>query len=231
MTKIEQRLHFIQRRIQHAAQQCERDTGSITLLAVSKKQPTSRILQAYQAGLTHFGESYVQESTPKINALADHPLTWHFIGPIQSNKTHIIAQHFDWVHCVQRIKIAQRLNEQRPLQLPPLKLCIQINISNEANKAGIPQNALLELAQQIKRFPRLQLRGLMAIPQKLDNPQQQRIAFEQLRSLMHNLNQQNFQLDTLSMGMTNDLEAAIIEGATIVRVGTGLFGPRNETEP
>jgi len=227
MTKLVKRLISVQQRIQQATQQSGRDAQSITLMAVSKKQPTQQIVQAYDAGLRHFGESYTQEASNKINKLAHLPLVWHFIGPIQSNKTQVIAQHFDWVHSVDRLKIAQRLNDQRPLQLAPLKLCIQINISNEAHKAGVPPDTLLALAQEIKRFPRLQLRGLMVIPQQQYDQQLQRTAFRQLHCLMHDLNQQGFQLDTLSMGMTNDLEAAIIEGATIVRVGTGLFGSRN----
>jgi len=231
MTTFVQRLNSVQQRVQQAALQCGRAPESITLMAVSKKQPVAHIMQAYQAGLSHFGESYTQEATLKINTLAHLPLTWHFIGPIQSNKTQTIAQHFDWVHSVDRLKIAQRLNEQRPLQLPPLKLCIQINISNEAHKAGVQHKALRTLAQDIQRFPRLALRGLMAIPQREDDPHQQRAAFKQLYCLMQDLNQQGFQLDTLSMGMTNDLEAAIIEGATIVRVGTGLFGLRDERAP
>ena len=227
MSRIAHNLANITQRVQQAASECGRNWEEIQLLAVSKTHSVDDIRAAYEAGIRCFGESYLQEALPKISALQDLPLEWHYIGPIQSNKTRAIAEHFDWVHSIDRFKVALRLSEQRPANLTPLNICIQVNISQETGKSGIIKEALRDFAQQLVGLPRLQLRGLMAIPQKTDNQHQQRAVFAQLRGLLDDLNQQGFQLDTLSMGMSNDFEAAILEGATIVRIGTGIFGPRN----
>ncbi|WP_455221572.1 YggS family pyridoxal phosphate-dependent enzyme [Kaarinaea lacus] len=226
MSRIAQNLANISRRIDTAAKSVGRDPGEVAILAVSKTHSIEKIREAYAAGLTCFGESYVQEAIPKIKALRDLPLEWHFIGPIQSNKTRDIAAHFSWVHSVDRLKIASRLNEQRPTDLKPLNICVQINISMESSKSGIVQQALHEFVAQIKPLQSLKLRGLMAIPQKTTDEHQQRARFATLRRLFDDLNQEGYQLDTLSMGMTDDLEAAVMEGSTLVRIGTGLFGTR-----
>lgn len=227
MSRIAENLSSISQRIQTAAEMASRQSDEVDILAVSKTHSAGKIREAYSAGLTRFGESYVQEAIPKIVELGELPLEWHFIGPIQSNKTRTIAEHFHWVQSIDRLKIATRLNEQRPAQLPPLNICVQVNISMESSKSGIVQQALQEFVEQLMNLPRLKLRGLMAIPQKTTNQDQQRALFAQMRRLYDDLNQQAFQLDTLSMGMTNDLEAAVMEGTTMVRVGTGLFGARN----
>ncbi|WP_455209395.1 YggS family pyridoxal phosphate-dependent enzyme [Kaarinaea lacus] len=227
MPRIAQNLATISQRIATAAEASGRDASTVNILAVSKTYSVDKIREAYAAGLTRFGESYVQEAIPKIMALKTLPLEWHFIGPIQSNKTKDIAQYFDWVHSVDRFKIASRLNEQRPAKLKPLNICVQINISMESSKSGIVQQALHEFVAQLKPLRRLKLRGLMAIPQKTSDESQQRALFAELRRLFDDLNQEGYQLDTLSMGMTNDLEAAVMEGATMLRIGTGLFGVRN----
>lgn len=226
MSTIAQNLANVTQRIHTAALEARRDPGDIQILAVSKAHSADRIRQAYEAGLRHFGESYLQEALPKMAALDDLPLQWHFIGPIQSNKTKAIAEHFHWVHSVDRLKIASRLSEQRPARLKPLNICIQVNISIESTKSGIVHQAVAEFADQLGGLSRLRLRGLMAIPQKTTDIQQQRQAFAQLRRMFNDLNQQGYALDTLSMGMTDDLEAAVLEGSTMVRVGTGLFGKR-----
>lgn len=226
MSKIAQNLANISQRIKIAAKAVGRDPRRIKILAVSKTHSAEKIREAYAAGLTRFGESYVQEAIPKIQILNDLPLEWHFIGPIQSNKTRDIAEHFDWVHSIDRLKIASRLNEQRPKGLKPLNICVQINISMESSKSGIVQQALQDFAAQLKTLRRLKLRGLMAIPQKTADQQQQQALFAELRRLFDDLNQQGYQLDTLSMGMTDDLEAAVMEGSTLLRIGTGLFGAR-----
>ena len=213
-------------RIRVASQKCGRDDDAITLLAVSKTQPAEAIREAAAAGLTHFGENYLQEALEKIEQLRDLPLCWHFIGPIQSNKTRAIAENFDWVHSVDRVKIARRLSEQRPPDRPPLQVCLQVNISAEATKTGVTPDELPELARQVARLPGVRLRGLMAIPAPSRDPAEQRKAFAALRHAMESLRGELPQLDTLSMGMSADLEAAIAEGATIVRIGTALFGPR-----
>ncbi|MBN7797281.1 YggS family pyridoxal phosphate-dependent enzyme [Parahaliea mediterranea] len=211
-------------RVSRAAQNCERDPADITVLAVSKTRPAADIREAAALGLDQFGENYLQEALDKIEALRDLPLTWHFIGPIQSNKTRAIAGHFDWVHSVDRLKVARRLSEQRPDNLPPLQVCLQVNISGEDSKSGADLDALPELAAAVLELPRLTLRGLMAIPAATGDTAAQRAAFARLRKAMTALGMP--QLDTLSMGMSGDLEAAIAEGATIVRVGTDIFGPR-----
>ena len=228
MSQIAQQIAQVQQRIQQAATLAGRAADAIQLLAVSKTQPLDRIQAAIAAGQFAFGESYVQEAIPKIEALADLPahIEWHFIGPIQSNKTMAIAEHFSWVHSVDRLKIAQRLSAQRPAHLPKLNVCIQVNISGEASKSGVNVQALPELVRAIQGLAGLRLRGLMTIPAPSTDPQAQRRPFAALRQCMHDLNTQGADLDTLSMGMSRDLEAAIAEGATIVRVGTDIFGAR-----
>ena len=226
MTTIAQRLAQVHDRINNAVTTAGRPAGSVSLLAVSKTHSAELIQAAIDAGQRAFGESYAQEAIPKMAQLANPTLVWHFIGPIQSNKTADIAQHFAWVDSVDRIKIAQRLSAQRPASLPPLQVCIQVNISGESSKSGVSAAGLPELAHAIDELPHLQLRGLMAIPAPTDDPAQQRQAFAQLRHLYEQLNASGFKLDTLSMGMTDDMEAAIAEGATIVRIGTAIFGAR-----
>ena len=229
MTDIAARLNQVKQRIQDAEQAADRQAGSVQLLAVSKTQPVEVIRASINIGQLCFGESYAQEAVAKIQQLANVPgIEWHFIGPIQSNKTASLAEHFDWIHSVDRLKIAQRLNDQRPADKAPLNICIQVNTSGEISKSGISPDQLAELAQQIRQLPRLRLRGLMTIPAREDDTEQQRLPFRQLRELFETLNAQGLQLDTLSMGMTDDMEAAIQEGATIVRIGTALFGPRRK---
>ena len=183
--------------------------------------------EAYQAGQRVFGESYIQEALDKIELLRDLPLQWHFIGPVQSNKTRAIATHFAWVHSVDRLKIAERLSAQRPASLPPLNVCIQVNVSGEDSKSGVAPGGLVELAQTVASLSQLKLRGLMAIPAPVEGLEAQRVPFAKLRELMQQINTQGLALDTLSMGMSHDFSAAILEGATIVRVGTAIFGERN----
>jgi len=225
MSKIAEQLQHVRSQIQRAERAAHRPPGSITLLAVSKTHGVAAIREALAAGQKAFGESYVQEAIEKIAALADEPIEWHFIGPIQSNKTAQIASHFHWVHSVDRLKIAQRLNDQRG-DRDPLNICIQVNTSGEASKHGIEPAALTTLAEEIRQLPRLRLRGLMTIPAPERDPVQQRVPFHQLRLYLEQLNRRGMALDTLSMGMSDDLEAAIAEGATIVRIGTAVFGPR-----
>jgi len=230
MDSIQSNLLHVHERIANAAQQCGRDPASITLLAVSKTHNAETIRSAAAAGCSCFGESYVQEAIAKMAPLSDLPLEWHFIGPIQSNKTASIAQHFHWVHSVDREKIARRLHEQRPLPLAPLNVCIQVNISGETTKAGVTADQVEQLARVILGLPRLTLRGLMAIPQPTYSAalETQRQPFRRMRELLEQLNNNlGLQLDTLSMGMSDDLEAAILEGATIIRVGSALFGDRS----
>lgn len=210
-----------------AAVSAGRTVNDIQLLAVSKTFPAIALREAYQAGQRQFAESYLQEAQEKLATLQDLAIEWHFIGPIQSNKTRIIAEHFAWVHSVDRLKIAERLSAQRPQHLPPLQLCLQVNISQEASKSGVSPDQLSELAQAIIQLPGLTLRGLMAIPAPSDDVAVQRAAFAQLRELKDQLNQQGLQLDTLSMGMSHDFAAAIQEGATLIRVGSAIFGNRN----
>jgi pyridoxal phosphate enzyme (YggS family) len=233
MDSIQSRVQQVRERIAAAARLSGRDPAAITLLAVSKTRNADEIRAAVAADCRCFGESYAQEAIAKMALLADLALEWHFIGPLQSNKTQLISQHFDWVHSVEREKIARRLNDQRPPQMPPLNVCIQVNISGEASKSGVTLAQVPALAAQISELPRLKLRGLMAIPQRTDphDREAQRRAFHQLRVLFEQLNAQGLELDTLSMGMTHDLEAAILEGSTIVRVGSGLFGERPPRQP
>ena len=228
MSTIANNIAKVAARIREAAQAAARNPDQVHLLAVSKTQPAAAIRQACQAGLHDFGENYLQEALEKQADLADLPLTWHFIGPIQSNKTKAIAEHFDWVHSVDRLKIAQRLSDQRPESLPPLNICLQVNVSGEASKSGCEPQDVPQLAHAIAALPRLRLRGLMAIPEPTDDPTEQRAAFARLRHLQAEL---QMDLDTLSMGMSQDLEAAIAEGATWVRIGTALFGARDYGSP
>lgn len=223
---IEYNLSKLRQRIVTAARQYDRDPHHIKLIAVSKRQPEQAIRAAYSAGLIEFGENYLQEAVGKITVLADLDLRWHFIGPLQSNKTRPVAQHFAWIHSVDREKVARRLSEQRPNSLPPLNACIQVNISGEASKAGIDPAGLVALADRIASLPGLTLRGLMALPAPRPDFTAQRLAFRVLRQALEELNQQGHDLDSLSMGTSVDMEAAIAEGATLIRIGTALFGPR-----
>lgn len=227
MHKIDDKLRKVTERIHQAALLAGRNPQSVQLVAVSKTQPASAIAEAYASGQRHFGENYVQEALDKKIQLEHlYNLVWHFIGPIQSNKTRAIAENFSWVHSVDRLKIAQRLNEQRPESVPPLNICIQVNLDDEETKSGVSLKDLPELAAAINPLPRLALRGLMAIPAATSDIQQQRNAFARLRQAMEHLCALGYTLDTLSMGMSGDLESAIMEGATFVRVGTDIFGAR-----
>lgn len=224
---LRQNIAKLQDRVSRCAQKYQFHNSDILVLAVSKTRPAKDVRSAYDCGLTHFGENYLQEAIEKIDALADLPLTWHFIGPIQSNKTRQIAEHFQWVHSVDREKIARRLNEQRPAGLPPLQVCLQVNVSGEQSKSGIAPGELRGLAQTVMSLPALQLRGLMAIPAATGDEAQQRAAFRTLRELKDGLADVAPAMDTLSMGMSGDLEAAIAEGSTMIRIGTAIFGPRS----
>jgi pyridoxal phosphate enzyme (YggS family) len=222
-------LEAVRQRIAAAAHVAGRDARSVMLLAVSKTFPAEDVRAAHGAGQRAFGENYVQEALTKIEALADlrASLEWHFIGPLQSNKTRPVAEHFDWVHSVDRLKIAQRLSEQRPDHLPPLNVCLQVNISGEASKSGVSIAEAVEVAQQIAALPKLTLRGLMSIPEPAGDIEAQRVPHRRLRELLERLCDDGLALDTLSMGMSADLEAAVLEGATIVRVGSAIFGARD----
>ncbi len=226
MSSIESNLQVVRERISAAAREAGRVPGEIALLAVSKTFGAGAVRAAHAAGQFDFGENYVQEATAKIAALSDLPLVWHFIGPIQSNKTRAIAEHFDWVHSVERVKIAQRLAASRPAGRERLDVCLQVNLSGEQSKSGVTPEALPPLADAVRALPRLRLRGLMAIPEPGDDWSLQRRRFAALRRLLEQLNAAGFGLDTLSMGMSRDLEAAVLEGATIVRVGSAIFGER-----
>ena len=228
MSTIAENIAKVGARIREAAQASQRNLQDIGLLAVSKTKPADAVREAHAAGLRDFGENYLQEALEKQAALSDLPLIWHFIGPIQSNKTRPIAEHFDWVHSVDRLKIAQRLSDQRSAHLPALNICLQVNVSLEASKSGCSPEELPELARAISALPNLRLRGLMAIPEATDDVAAQHAAFARLRQLRDDL---ALNLDTLSMGMSHDLEAAIAEGATWVRIGTALFGARDYGQP
>ena len=228
MSTIAENIAKVGARIREAAQASQRNFADIGLLAVSKTKPADAIREAHAAGVCDFGENYLQEALEKQTQLADLPLIWHFIGPIQSNKTRPIAEHFDWVHSVDRLKIAQRLSEQRPAHLPALNICLQVNVSAEDSKSGCSPEELTALAQAVVALPNLRLRGLMAIPEPTDDVAAQHAAFARLRQLRDEL---ALNLDTLSMGMSHDLEAAIAEGATWVRIGTALFGARDYGQP
>lgn len=228
MDTIAAALQAVRGRIARAAVAAGRNPPEVALLAVSKSWPAKRVQEAYLAGQTAFGENYLQEALRKMEALAGLPLEWHFIGPIQSNKTRAIAERFSWVHSVEREKIAERLSQARRKNAPPLKVCLQVNVSGEATKSGVSPEAVLALARQVARLPRLELRGLMAIPEPLPTATAQQASFRLLRELKERLCAEGISLDTLSMGMSQDLEAAIAEGATMVRVGTAIFGEREE---
>lgn len=223
---IKDNLLIIGERIRNAELKYGRTSGSVKLLAVSKHQPLPALQEAIHAQQFALGENYVQEMAEKAASLKDYPVEWHFIGPIQSNKTRQIAELATWVHSVERLKIAERLNAQNPTPARSIQICLQVNISDEHTKSGIQAEQLLDLASAVRELPNLQLRGLMAIPAPEDDFAKQRKAFAAVRGLLETLNAQGFQLDTLSMGMTNDLEAAIAEGATIIRIGTAIFGTR-----
>lgn len=229
MTTISANLQAVLARIKAAALESGRNPTDISLLAVSKTRPASDVLEAVRAGQTLFGENYVQEGCDKRAEIGLPELEWHFIGPLQSNKTRRVAETFDWVHSLDRLKIAERLSEQRPTSLPPLQVCLQVNVSGENTKSGLHVDEVRSVAQQIAQLPCLKLRGLMAIPAPTDDFAVQRAAFRRLKELFEHLKQDSLPLDTLSMGMTHDLEAAIAEGATIVRIGTAIFGERTKT--
>ena len=214
-------------RVRLAAEKSQRSPQDICIVAASKTRSADTVREAFESGINNFGENYLQEGLGKIHALADLNLIWHFIGPIQSNKTRAIAENFSWVHSVERLKIARRLSDQRPPQLPPLQLCLQVNISGEASKSGASPQELPELIEAIKKLPRVKLRGLMAIPAATSDPQLQQQAFKRLHKLLVQLQTNAPDMDTLSMGMSGDLEAAIAQGSNMIRVGTDIFGPRS----
>ncbi len=226
MQNIEKNLLQVRRQIDQAAIKFGREPATISLLAVSKRKPAEDIRSAYAAGQRDFGENYLQEAQDKIIALADLDICWHFIGAIQSNKTRPLAMSFDWIHCVDRLKIAKRLSEQRPESRPALNLCIQVNIDGEDSKSGVTLPEVPELARQIAELPNLRLRGLMAIPAPCDDLKSQSKPFALLADMLNDLNSQGLDCDTLSMGMSHDMSAAIAEGATLVRIGTAIFGER-----
>ena len=228
MATIATNLQLVNGRINHACAQVGRSSASVTLLAASKTFPAVTVREAFSAGQRCFGENYVQEAVDKMSELADlrDQITWHLIGPLQSNKTRVVAETFDWVHTIDRIKIAQRLSEQRPADLPPLQVCLQVNISGESSKSGVAPQDVLSLAQAVAQLPRLTLRGLMALPAPSDDPEAQRGALRDMHVAFNHLRSEGIPLDTLSMGMSADLEEAIKQGSTLVRVGTALFGKR-----
>jgi len=223
---IAQNLTSLRRQIADYAHKYQRDPDSVRILAVSKRQPLDAMRAVRDAGQSDFGENYLQEALAKMEVLGRAAIHWHFIGPLQSNKTRSIAGYFNWVHTVDRDKIARRLNEHRPADFPPLAVCIQVNISGEASKSGVSPAGLSSLAASVAGLPRLQLRGLMALPAPTASLAEQRRPFAELRAAFESLQAEGHQLDTLSMGTSADLEAAIAEGATMVRIGTALFGPR-----
>ncbi|MDO6748099.1 YggS family pyridoxal phosphate-dependent enzyme [Gilvimarinus sp. 1_MG-2023] len=234
MHKIDEKLANVTARLTQAALQAHRSDADIALIAVSKTQPAECLRQAYQAGQRRFGENYLQEALDKQQALADLPdIEWHFIGPIQSNKTRAIAEHFAWVHSVDRLKIAKRLSEQRPVTMPALNICLQVNIDGEDSKSGVTPEQLPALAREVNALPNIHLRGLMAIPAPQSDAHKQRESFTRMHQLLVALNETSSEaptgkgpLDSLSMGMSADLEAAVSAGATMVRIGTDIFGPR-----
>lgn len=227
MASIAENISAVREEIGKAAVACGRPVGSVALLAVSKTQGPEKVREAYAAGQREFGENYVQEALSKISALPLPGLCWHFIGPIQSNKTREIAEHFQWVHSVDRLKIAQRLSAQRPTTLGPLNICIQVNISEEDSKSGVALAEVADLCEAINGLENICLRGLMAIPAPSDDTGQQRLTFRPLAQLLQRLAVKYPQMDTLSIGMSGDYAAAIAEGSTIVRIGSAIFGPRS----
>ncbi|MCF7476143.1 YggS family pyridoxal phosphate-dependent enzyme [Vibrio sp. J2-4] len=231
MSSIQQNIEHITSQIRYDEQKCGRTPESVQLLAVSKTKPVEAILEAYQAGQTAFGENYVQEGVSKVQHFAEHypdnRIEWHFIGPIQSNKSRLVAEHFDWVHTIDRTKIAQRLNDQRPSELKPLQVLIQVNTSGEASKSGVTEAEVFELAELISRLPNLTLRGLMSIPANVSDYESQLHEFQKLATLKQTLEAQFPEIDTLSIGMSGDMTAAIEAGSTMVRIGTAIFGARD----
>ncbi|MBT0082531.1 YggS family pyridoxal phosphate-dependent enzyme [Vibrio alginolyticus] len=231
MSSIQQNIEHITSQIRYDEQKCGRTPESVQLLAVSKTKPVEAILEAYQAGQTAFGENYVQEGVSKVQHFAEHypdnRIEWHFIGPIQSNKSRLVAEHFDWVHTIDRTKIAQRLNDQRPSELKPLQVLIQVNTSGEASKSGVTEAEVFELAELISRLPNLTLRGLMSIPANVSDYESQLHEFQKLATLKQTLEALFPEIDTLSMGMSGDMTAAIEAGSTMVRIGTAIFGARD----
>lgn len=225
-TSVSANLVQVRKRIQLACQAAGRSPETVQLLAVSKTMPAQAVREAFAAGQLAFGENYIQEGVDKIASLADLPLEWHCIGPIQSNKTKLVAENFAWVHSIDRLKIAERLSAQRPPHLPPLQVCLQVNVDGGANKSGVAPAELLALAQAVAVLPQLRLRGIMTLPEPTDTPDGARTVHRLARQLLDSLNAAGHELDTLSMGMTGDLEAAIAEGSTCVRVGTAIFGSR-----
>ena len=225
---ISENIQSVRSRIRQACVNADRPASDVTLLVVSKTFPADAVREAFAAGERHFGENYVQEALDKIAALADlrASIEWHMIGPLQSNKTRVVAEHFDWVHTVDRLKIAQRLSEQRPAGLPPLQVCVQVNVSGEASKSGVAPADALALARAVAGLPNLRLRGLMVIPEPETDLAAQRAPLRATRELLLQLQQAGLQVDTLSMGMSADLEAAVLEGSTMVRIGTAIFGSR-----
>jgi PLP dependent protein len=228
MISIADNIKNVSQRIQKATKFATRDEKSVQLLAVSKTRSAEELENFIQSGLTHFGENYLQEALVKIDILKAHPLTWHFIGPIQSNKTRAIAEHFSWVHSVDRLKIAQRLSEQRPKGLEPLNICIQVNINDEDSKSGVPLNELDALCTEISTLSNIKLRGLMTIPASSLGDEALRDSFRLMNTAFEQLKLKHLTVDTLSMGMSRDIETAIEEGSTMVRVGTALFGARTK---
>jgi pyridoxal phosphate enzyme (YggS family) len=227
MTMIPAHLNMVRQRMRDACARHGRDPNAVSLLAVSKTQDASAVEAAYQAGQSAFGENYVQEAVAKITALRHLPLQWHCIGPIQSNKTRLVAEHFDWIHTVDRLKIAQRLNEQRPASMAPLQVCIQVNVDGGPTKSGVVPTDALALAQAVAQLPRLKLRGVMCIPEPAPDFAAACSVFKRAGDLFSSLNAKGLALDTLSMGMSADLEAAIASGSTLVRVGSAIFGERH----
>ncbi|ENO1232837.1 YggS family pyridoxal phosphate-dependent enzyme [Vibrio sp. Vb0937] len=231
MSSIQQNIEHITSQIRYDEQKCGRTPESVQLLAVSKTKPVEAILEAYQAGQTAFGENYVQEGVSKVQHFTEHypdnRIEWHFIGPIQSNKSRLVAEHFDWVHTIDRTKIAQRLNDQRPSELKPLQVLIQVNTSGETSKSGVTEAEVFELAELISRLPNLTLRGLMSIPANVSDYESQLREFQKLATLKQTLEAQFPEIDTLSMGMSGDMTAAIEAGSTMVRIGTAIFGARD----
>jgi pyridoxal phosphate enzyme (YggS family) len=225
-TSIADNIARVRAQMAAVCQSAGRKPGSVQLLAVSKTWGADAVRTAHAAGQTDFGENYIQEAVDKITTLRDLPLVWHCIGPIQSNKTRLVAEHFDWVHSIDRLKIAQRLSEQRPEHLPPLQVCIQVNVDGGDTKSGVSPPELPALAQAVAALPRMRLRGLMTIPEPAETDAQMRAVHRQAKELFEQLRAQGLPLDTLSMGMSADMAAAIAEGSTMVRVGTAIFGQR-----
>ena len=225
-TSVSANLAQVRKRIELACLAAERPANAVHLLAVSKTMPAQAVREAYAAGQVAFGENYIQEGVDKIASLADLPLEWHCIGPIQSNKSKLVAENFAWVHSIDRLKIAERLSAQRPVNMPPLQVCLQVNVDGGSNKSGVTPSELLALAQAVAKLPNLQLRGIMTIPEPAENEAAARAVHHQAKDLFDSLQAAGLSVDTLSMGMTGDLEAAIAEGSTCVRVGTAIFGQR-----